>query len=68
MSPEVYEKRAYDVKCDIWALGCVLYEMCTNKIAFESETEENLKKAICGNKMPSLPSNYPNGLRNTFER
>lgn len=29
ISPEVCESKAYTCKSDIWALGCVLYEMCT---------------------------------------
>ena len=29
MSPEMYENRPYTHKSDIWALGCILYELCT---------------------------------------
>ena len=36
MSPEVCENKAYDMKSDLWALGCVLYEMCTLNHAFQS--------------------------------
>ena len=35
LSPEVWENRPYDHKSDLWALGCVLYEMSTLKHAFE---------------------------------
>ena len=36
LSPEVWENRPYNNKSDIWALGCVLYEMTTLKHAFEA--------------------------------
>lgn len=27
MSPELFNESAYDAKSDIWALGCVIYEL-----------------------------------------
>lgn len=36
MSPEVCENKPYSYKSDIWSLGCVLYEMCTLKHAFDA--------------------------------
>lgn len=32
MSPEVCENKPYTYKSDVWALGCVLYELCTLKV------------------------------------
>ena len=29
MSPEVCENKSYDFKSDVWAMGCILYELCT---------------------------------------
>ena len=29
LSPEICEEKPYNTKSDIWALGCVLYELCT---------------------------------------
>ena len=27
MSPEIWQSRPYDAKSDMWALGCLLYEL-----------------------------------------
>ena len=37
MSPEVCQSKAYSYTSDVWALGCILYELCTLKHAFSSE-------------------------------
>ncbi len=36
MSPEVCENKPYTFKSDVWALGCVLYELCTLQHAFSA--------------------------------
>jgi serine/threonine protein kinase len=45
-SPEILKDEPYNQKTDIWALGCILYEMCARKRAFDSESEEGLKQKI----------------------
>lgn len=37
MSPEVCQNHPYTYKSDVWALGCVLYELCTLKHAFSAD-------------------------------
>lgn len=37
LAPELCEGKPYDTKSDIWALGCLLYEMCSHRRAFDSE-------------------------------
>lgn len=35
LSPEICRNKPYGQKADVWALGCVLYEMCALKPAFK---------------------------------
>lgn len=36
LSPEMCEGKRYGKKTDMWALGCILYELCSLKKAFEA--------------------------------
>ena len=38
LPPEVCQDKPYNKKVDVWALGCVLYEMCTLKHAFRGSS------------------------------
>ena len=40
MSPEQANGREADRSSDVWAFGCVLYEMLTGRRAFEGDTVE----------------------------
>ena len=46
MAPEQLEGREADVRSDIWAFGCVLYEMLTARPPFEGATQASLIAAI----------------------
>jgi serine/threonine protein kinase len=46
MSPEQARGKAVDKRADIWAFGCVLYEMLTGRRAFHGETLSDTIVAI----------------------
>ncbi|CAN2388720.1 Serine threonine-protein kinase, partial [Pristimantis euphronides] len=64
LSPEICENRPYNNKSDIWALGCVLYEMCTLKHAFEAGNMKNLVLKIIRGSYPPVSVQYSYDLRN----
>ncbi|XP_037626465.1 serine/threonine-protein kinase Nek1 isoform X2 [Sebastes umbrosus] len=63
LSPEICENKPYNNKSDIWALGCVLYEMCTLKHAFEAGNMKNLVLKIIRGSYPPVSIHYSQELR-----
>ncbi|KAJ4462700.1 putative Serine/threonine-protein kinase Nek8 [Paratrimastix pyriformis] len=39
LSPELCENKPYNEKSDIWAYGCVLYELCTFRHPFDADNQ-----------------------------
>jgi eukaryotic-like serine/threonine-protein kinase len=46
MSPEQAKGKSVDWRADVWAFGCVLYEMLTGKRAFDGETNTDTLAAV----------------------
>lgn len=54
MSPELACGKRYNSKSDIWALGCVVYELCALATPFYAETQEDLNRKIRAGHVASI--------------
>ncbi|KAL9649008.1 hypothetical protein ABK040_008387 [Willaertia magna] len=63
LSPELCEDKPYNQKSDVWALGCVLYEISTKRHAFNGQNLPALILKILRGTYPPLPSFYSNNLK-----
>ena len=62
MSPELCQEAPYNNRSDVWALGCVLYELVALKHAFEAQNMRQLRDEILSGRYKSIPSNYSSDL------
>jgi eukaryotic-like serine/threonine-protein kinase len=70
MAPEQAKGRAVDCRADVWAFGCVLYEMLTGQRAFPGEdVTETLAAIVRGEPdWTRLPAGLPANVRVLLER
>jgi len=70
MSPEQARGKSVDKRADIWAFGCVLYEMLTGRHAFGGDTVTDVLGAIVKSEpdWSALPSNTPASIRALLRR
>ena len=62
LAPEIWKDTPYDNKCDIWSVGCIIYELCTSRPPFRGTS----LKELCRNVMTGyyLPiTGYSNDMK-----
>ena len=68
VAPEVWRNKPYNAKCDMWSLGCLLYELCTFRPPFEAESMEGLARKVMKGRYDQIPANYSQALRTTLSK
>jgi serine/threonine protein kinase/Tol biopolymer transport system component len=74
MSPEQARGKSVDKRTDIWAFGCVLYELLTGKAAFDGETVSDMIVAVLEREPewellpPPIPAKIQDLLRRCLQK
>ncbi len=70
MSPEQARGQAVDRRTDIWAFGCILFEMLSGRRPFEGETPSDMVARILEREPDwrTLPRGTPPAIRTLVER
>ncbi|GBM25473.1 Serine/threonine-protein kinase Nek8 [Araneus ventricosus] len=63
ISPEMCEGKFYNQKSDIWALGCILYEMACQQKTFEGSNLPALVNKIVKGQFAPVKGNYSPGFK-----
>ena len=70
MSPEQSQGQSLDTRADVWAFGCVMYEMLTGRSAFARTTTVDTLAALLTEEpdWAALPAATPTSIRRLMER
>lgn len=67
IAPEIWLNRPYGPKCDMWSLGCMIYELCTFNPPFTARDIKGLQNAIIRNKQRMISPKYSRDLQNVID-
>jgi serine/threonine-protein kinase len=65
IAPEIWDEGAAEVPADIYAFGCIVYEMLTGEVLFEGATPLQTMRAH--DKGPQFPTQWPEGVPGGLE-
>jgi len=62
-APEIWQEKPYNYKCDIWSIGCIIYEMASLTLPFKGDTINSLYENIMSKKIKPIPDFYSEDLK-----
>lgn len=62
LSPEICQNQPYAMPSDMWALGCVLFELCVLHVPFEAQDLPQLVEKIVCSRIAKIPDSYSRDL------
>ena len=63
MSPEICASEKYGWHSDVWAMGCIIYELCLGRPPFDAKTHFTLMQKIKDCRYDPLPDIYSKELK-----
>ena len=63
LAPEIWKDLPYDYKCDIWSVGCIIYELCTSRPPFRGTSMRDLMNNVMTGYYLPIPNTYSNDIR-----
>lgn len=67
LSPELCEDKPYNTKSDVWALGCVLYELCALRHPFDANNQGALFLKIVRGHYSPISNQFSPELREVVD-
>ena len=67
-SPEIWNDQPYDYKCDIWSVGCIIYEMASLNVPFRGTSMQNLYQNVLRGIYQQIPLRYSDDLRKIIKQ
>ena len=67
LSPEICNNKEYNEKSDVWALGCILYELCTFKHPFDAKSQGALILKIINEPVKEISNDFSQSLKNLIK-
>merc|ERR550514_973208 len=68
LSPEICRGKPYSWGSDIWAMGCILHELCALRVPFDGHDLKSLIQNITKAPTPQLPTKYSRSVQDILNK